>query len=132
MTVRSSWWQSTSERGGGLVCWLESLRALIASPPLCDVIFTANSGHELPSMGRLSPSGSSLKSTRPAVPQIPVPISNTRRERGVGCRWKVRRTLGKAVQFGLNGAEASFVNTRTVWATNLISQKMVTPGLFGR
>jgi hypothetical protein len=51
MTPRSSWWQSTSERGGGLVCWLESLRALIASPPLCDVIFTANSGHELGHLG---------------------------------------------------------------------------------
>jgi hypothetical protein len=32
MTPRSSWWQSTAERGGGLVCWFESLRALIASP----------------------------------------------------------------------------------------------------
>jgi hypothetical protein len=51
MTPRSSWWQSTSERGGGLVCWLESLRALIASPPLGDVIFTANSGHELGHLG---------------------------------------------------------------------------------
>ena len=51
MTPRSSWWQSTSERGGGLVCWLESLRALIASAPLCDVIFTANSGHELGHLG---------------------------------------------------------------------------------
>jgi hypothetical protein len=51
MTPRSSWWQSTSERGGGLVCWLESLRALVASPPLCDVIFTANSGHELGHLG---------------------------------------------------------------------------------
>jgi hypothetical protein len=51
MTPRSSWWQSTSERGGGLVCWLESLHALIASPPLCDVIFTANSGHELGHLG---------------------------------------------------------------------------------
>jgi len=30
MTPRSSWWQSTSERGGGIVCWLESLRALAA------------------------------------------------------------------------------------------------------
>ncbi len=28
MTPRSSWWQSTAERGGGLVCWLETLRAL--------------------------------------------------------------------------------------------------------
>jgi hypothetical protein len=51
MTPRSSWWQSTAERGGGLVCWLKSLRALVASPPLCDVIFTANSGHELGHLG---------------------------------------------------------------------------------
>jgi hypothetical protein len=51
MTPRSSWWQSTAERGGGLVCWLESLWALIAAPPTCDVIFTANSGHELGHLG---------------------------------------------------------------------------------
>ena len=51
MTPRSSWWQSTAERGGGLVCWLESLRRLIAAPPACDVIFTANSGHELGHLG---------------------------------------------------------------------------------
>jgi hypothetical protein len=47
MTPRSSWWQSTSERGGGLVCWLETIRALKANPPACDVIFSANTGHEL-------------------------------------------------------------------------------------
>lgn len=51
MTPRSSWWQSTAERGGGLVCWLETLRALLASPPACDVILTANSGHELGHLG---------------------------------------------------------------------------------
>jgi hypothetical protein len=51
MTPRSSWWQSTSERGGGLVCWLETLRALIASPPMADVVLTANSGHELGHLG---------------------------------------------------------------------------------
>ncbi|MGA7865861.1 MAG: hypothetical protein WA709_05155 [Stellaceae bacterium] len=51
MTPRSSWWQSTAERGGGLVCWLESLRALVAAPPACNVIFTANSGHELGHLG---------------------------------------------------------------------------------
>jgi hypothetical protein len=51
MTPRSSWWQSTAERGGGLVCWLETLRALLAAPPLCDVVFTANSGHELGHLG---------------------------------------------------------------------------------
>lgn len=47
MTPRSSWWQSTAERGGGLVCWLETLRGLLANPPACDVVLTANSGHEL-------------------------------------------------------------------------------------
>src|SRR5947209_10713408 len=51
MTPRSSWWQSTAERGGGLVCWLESLRGLIAAPPGRDVVFTANSGHELGHLG---------------------------------------------------------------------------------
>jgi hypothetical protein len=51
MTPRSSWWQSTAERGGGIVCWLESLRALIAAAPACDVVFTANSGHELGHLG---------------------------------------------------------------------------------
>jgi hypothetical protein len=52
MTPRSSWWQSTAERGGGLVCWLESLRAVTAAgPPAGDVIFTANSGHELGHLG---------------------------------------------------------------------------------
>jgi hypothetical protein len=51
MTPRSSWWQSAAERGGGLVCWLESLRALIAAPPAGPVVFTANSGHELGHLG---------------------------------------------------------------------------------
>ncbi|MFZ3234227.1 MAG: hypothetical protein WA184_02525 [Stellaceae bacterium] len=51
MTPRSSWWQSTAERGGGLVCWLETLRALAAARPASDVVFTANSGHELGHLG---------------------------------------------------------------------------------
>ncbi len=51
MTPRSSWWQSTAERGGGLVCWLEALRALLAAPPAMDVVLTANSGHELGHLG---------------------------------------------------------------------------------
>ncbi len=51
MTPRSSWWQSTAERGGGLVCWLECLRALLLEPPVCDVVLTANSGHELGHLG---------------------------------------------------------------------------------
>jgi len=51
MTPRSSWWQSTAERGGGIVCWLETLRALLAAPPSRPVILTANSGHELGHLG---------------------------------------------------------------------------------
>ena len=51
MTPRSSWWQSTAERGGGIVCWLECLRALLAAPPAVDVMLTANSGHELGHLG---------------------------------------------------------------------------------
>jgi hypothetical protein len=51
MTPRSSWWQSTAERGGGLVCWLETLRALVGAPPVGKVVFTANTGHELGHLG---------------------------------------------------------------------------------
>lgn len=51
MTPRSSWWQSTAERGGGIVSWLESLRALMAEVPGRDVVFTANTGHELGHLG---------------------------------------------------------------------------------
>ena len=51
MTPRSSWWQSTAERGGGLVCWLAALHALSNAPPAGDVVLTANSGHELGHLG---------------------------------------------------------------------------------
>jgi hypothetical protein len=51
MTPRSSWWQSTAERGGGIVCWLETLRAVLAAPRARPVIFTANTGHELGHLG---------------------------------------------------------------------------------
>jgi hypothetical protein len=51
MTPRSSWWQSTAERGGGIVCWLETLRALLAAPPLRPVTLVATSGHELGHIG---------------------------------------------------------------------------------
>ncbi len=51
MTPRSGWWHATSERGGGLVCWLESLRALAASKPSRTVHCVASSGHELGHLG---------------------------------------------------------------------------------
>jgi hypothetical protein len=47
MTPRSGWWQCASERGGGIACWLETLRAVSAAGPARPVIFLASSGHEL-------------------------------------------------------------------------------------
>jgi hypothetical protein len=51
MTPRSGWWRCASERGGGIAVFLELMRDLVANPPQRDVIFTANSGHELSHLG---------------------------------------------------------------------------------
>jgi hypothetical protein len=63
MTPRSGWYANASERGGGLVCLLETLRAVVnakdpASPEndgrsqlLRTVRFVASSGHELGHLG---------------------------------------------------------------------------------
>ena len=47
MTPRSGWWHCAGERGGGLACWLEVMRALCEAGSLRDVIFVATSAHEL-------------------------------------------------------------------------------------
>ena len=51
ITPRSGWWTGAGERGGGLVCWLEAIRALSAQPPGRRAIFVASSGHELGHLG---------------------------------------------------------------------------------
>lgn len=51
MTPRSGWWACASERGGGIACWLEMMRAIQEAGPERDVIFTANTGHELGHIG---------------------------------------------------------------------------------
>lgn len=51
ITPRSGWWTCTAERGGGLVCWLEAMRALAARPAGRRVVFVASSGHELGHLG---------------------------------------------------------------------------------
>jgi hypothetical protein len=51
MTPRSGWWWCASERGGGLACWLEIMRAIHAARPVRDVLFVASSGHELGHLG---------------------------------------------------------------------------------
>lgn len=47
MTPRSGWWHCASERGGGIACWLEIVRAVAAAAPARPVHFVASSGHEL-------------------------------------------------------------------------------------
>jgi hypothetical protein len=51
MTPRSGWWTCASERGGGIACWLELMRALLDTKPARDILFVASSGHELGQRG---------------------------------------------------------------------------------
>ncbi len=51
MTPRSGWYTCSSERGGGIACWLEVMRALAATPARRSVLFVASSGHELGHLG---------------------------------------------------------------------------------
>ena len=51
MTPRSGWYASASERGGGIACWLEVMRAFRQTRPRRDVLFVASSGHELGHLG---------------------------------------------------------------------------------
>ena len=53
MTPRSGWHANASERGGGIVCWLEAMRAVVAGAKgqLRTVRFVASSGHELGHLG---------------------------------------------------------------------------------
>jgi hypothetical protein len=51
MTPRTGWWSCASERGGGLACWLEIMRAVRQAKPVRDVLFIASSGHELGHLG---------------------------------------------------------------------------------
>lgn len=51
MTPRSGWWTCASERGGGIACWLELMRALAGSNPSREILFVASSGHEIGQRG---------------------------------------------------------------------------------
>ena len=51
MTPRSGWYHCTSERGGGIACWLEMVRYLSRNRPGRDVWFVASTGHELGHVG---------------------------------------------------------------------------------
>ena len=51
ITPRSGWWRCAAERGGGLACWLEAIRAMAEARPARRVQFLASSGHELGHLG---------------------------------------------------------------------------------
>ena len=51
MTPRSGWYRCASERGGGIACWLETMRALSSMRLKRPVLFVASSGHELGHLG---------------------------------------------------------------------------------
>ena len=51
MTPRSGWWNCAAERGGGIACWLEVVRALSQAGAARNVLFVATSGHELGLLG---------------------------------------------------------------------------------
>lgn len=51
ITPRSGWWTCASERGGGLACWLEAIRAAAAAGPARRLLAVASSGHELGHLG---------------------------------------------------------------------------------
>ena len=51
MTPRSGWYTCASERGGGILCWLELMKILQRAKPARDVVFVASSGHELGHLG---------------------------------------------------------------------------------
>ncbi len=51
MTPRSGWYTCASERGGGILCWLELMRTLKDARPARDIVFVASSGHELGHLG---------------------------------------------------------------------------------
>ena len=47
MTPRSGWWHCAGERGGGIACWLEVMRAMAGSGPARGVLFVSTTGHEI-------------------------------------------------------------------------------------
>jgi hypothetical protein len=51
ITPRSGWWHCASERGGGIACWLETIRTAAAARSARTIEFVASSGHELGHVG---------------------------------------------------------------------------------
>lgn len=50
-TPRTGWWHCAAERGGGIACWLETMRAISESRSGFETWFIAFAGHELGHLG---------------------------------------------------------------------------------
>ena len=50
-TPRSAWWRCVAERGGGIACWMEVVRAVADAKPKRSCYIAAFSGHELSWLG---------------------------------------------------------------------------------
>ena len=50
-TPCSAWWRCVAERGGGIACWMETVRALASAKPKRSCHIVAFSGHELGWLG---------------------------------------------------------------------------------
>jgi hypothetical protein len=83
MTPRSGWYSCASERGGGIACWLELMRALTRSGPPRDVVFVASSGHELGTLASIhSSNGDPVSSLTRSAGSTLAPTSVPRSRRG--------------------------------------------------
>ncbi len=51
ITPRSGWWHCAAERGGGIAALLEMMKGICSNNSVRDVLFMANTGHELGHLG---------------------------------------------------------------------------------
>jgi hypothetical protein len=106
MTPRSGWYSCASERGGGIVCWLELLRTFHRAPLSRDVVFVASSGHEIGYLGIRT-----FVANRPAIVSDAVCWMHFGANIGAGV--VPDTAAGNTVQASDDGAEALLVQTLT-------------------
>jgi hypothetical protein len=106
MTPRSGWYSCASERGGGIVCWLELLRTFHRAPLSRDVVFVASSGHEIGYLGIRT-----FVANRPAIVKEAEGWMHFGANIGAGV--VPDAAAGNTVQASDDGSEALLVKTLT-------------------
>ena len=93
ITPRSGWWYCASERGGGIACWLETLRAVTNARPARRVLCLASSGHELGHLGLeafLHAEAELVKGRTPGSTSAPISAPGRRDRRLSACGFRPR------------------------------------------